>query len=234
MTASNSAQPFASINGLRITSGHVSIPYYGLWSAYLAVATPDLLPPAGDAVTISVGSFSAKGTVYRTAAFSGTRAALVMGGAAGWRTTLPEKSYSSSAGIRASLVLNDAASECGETVSLASDGVLSPDYARPRGPAIDTLRDIAGALWWMGLDGVTHVDSARPSSNITSYFDTVKWDGARGSFEIATESQQDWMPGNTFSSALVPALQMISLTTIALDNAGKLRLEILSTGATDG
>lgn len=226
------AQPFASINGERITSGAVMVPYYGQWSAHVTIASQDTVPSAGASATVSLGQLSFVGTVYRSSPFGGARSILVVGGHGGWRSIVPARSYHVSSGVSLSLVLNDLASDCGEKVNIPQDSTLSPDYMRPAGPAIETLRDLAGSIWWMGLDGTTQIVT-RPSTTIASQYDVITLDGGSGLVEVSTESMQDWLPGNLFDGPTVPSPQTIGYSRFVVDNTGKLRVFVMTAGALD-
>lgn len=218
---------YASLNGRRIVSGRITIPYYGIWVADILLALSDgITSPA----TVTIGDLSLVGSIYRAASFTGTRSVRLIGGAGGWRKTLPAQFYQSTGGVRLSMVLGDAAAAVGETVKIATDTSLGTAWTREGGyPAERLLRFLAGPTWWMDNAGVTQV-GPRTGGAIGSSFQVINWSGGKGSFEIATETLGDWMPGRTFTSVNVKTAQTVGMTTIDVDNDGKLRLTVLSAG----
>ena len=220
---------FLSLNGQRVTSGSISIPYYGTWVA-------DLVLPVTLAVATScaltVGNLTLQGAPYRTAPFAGARSVRFVGGYGGWRNTLGSQEYAVPSGVMLSTVLGDAAGAVGERVHVASDRSLGAYWLREEGPAQRTLRLLAGPEWYVDPSGVTQV-GPRTGAAITSAVLVNTWDGGRGLFEVSTEDYASWMPGATFANELVTVAQTVSLVRIETDNDGKLRLHILSAGAVD-
>src|SRR5258708_6814050 len=121
------------------------MPFYGTWSADVLLATSETIPTK---VTLQVGSLSLSGTVVRTASFAGSRSARIVGGGGGWRKTIPSKGYSHPGGLQLSTVLNDAARESGETISISSDVTLGTSWTRSRAKAEQQLHLLTGGRWW--------------------------------------------------------------------------------------
>jgi hypothetical protein len=222
--------PYAAVNGVRVASGSLTIPYYGAWTADFTLATPE---PVSGAASVALGQLSLRGTVYRSAPYTGSRTARLVAGAAGWRNTLSARSYEFAGGVPLSMVLQDAATELGERVSLATDSTLGQAWTRPTQSGAQLLYQIAGPLWWIDNAGVTRLSAARATSIINSTFTVVSADPGRGMYEIATESMQDWMPGATFSAPTLDGIITISSVTFHVDNDGILRVRVLSAGAAD-
>ena len=220
-------EQFATVNDNRIISGNICIPFYGIWTALVILATSATINPS---ITLKIANLTMKGTAYRMASFSGSRSVLIVGGKAGWRDQISEQSYYNTNGLKKSLLLRDAASAVGESINLGFDDVIGTHYIRESAVAERTLRDIAGDVWWMDNNGVTQVKDRTNFAKITSEFTVANWSGAKGKFEIATEDVASFMPARTFTSPTVTSLQTISLTSIVVDNSGKLRLEVLSVG----
>lgn len=216
---------FATLNDNRLTTVKLLVPMYGRWSADVALAESSIL--TGSA-TLAVGDLSMAGAIFRQAAFAGSRSARVMGGRGGWGKTLSRKAYRSAAGIRAAMVLSDAAKEVGEAVVLDADGTIGTFYIREAAPAAQVLRQLGGPLWWIDNAGVTHI-GVRPGGAITSDFDVIAWSGKTGHFEIATERYADWAPGRTFTAPTVSGTRTVSLVSLEQNNDGKLRLQVLAT-----
>ena len=221
---------YATLNGGRVVSAHVEIPYYGTWTADVTLAADTVLA-AEDVLTI--GDLSLKGFVQRVFDFAGSRTCRLVGGYGGWQKTIPAKAYLLPSGVPVSMVLGDAAQECGEqwgTLDLSSyaSGVLASSWVRERAAAQRVLRLLAGALWWVDGTGATRL-APRASTAIGSAFQAIKYSGGRGRFEIATETIGDWMPGRTFSSPTVPTPQTVSLSSVDVTNDGTLRVVVLTT-----
>lgn len=220
---------FFSVNGVRATSGVITIPYYGLWVADVVLATTT---PVSNLCSLVVGNLTLQGAAYRMASFAGARSVRLTGGYGGWRNPVPFQEYSNPGGVRLSTVLGDAARSVGERVAVQADVSLGTYWFREAAPASRVLRLLAGPTWWVDPAGITQVGT-RTSTAITSQYLINDWSGAKGKFEVSTEDYASWMPGNTFSNELVTTPQTISMTIIEADNDGVLRLQVLSTGAAD-
>lgn len=222
---------YAELNGIRVVSGSITVPYYGAWAADLLLATPDPVPIAPMGCRIALGPLALVGTVYRTAPFAASRNVRLVGGAGGWRKTLPKRAYFASGGVSLGLVLGDAAKDAGETLDISNDGPIGDHMTRPSGPGARLLRDLV-SLWWIDpATGVTRVAGSRPTAAITTDFQVISWDAGRGEFSIATEALQDWLPGNTFTSPNVATVQTIASSTFRIEASGTLRVDVLTAGA---
>lgn len=215
---------WANVSGEPITTGTLTIPYFGTWSADVAISSPNEVP---NACVLAVGALSLVGFVDRTAPFAGSRNIRLAGGYGGWRKPLGARAYGSSVGVMLSTVLGDAAIEVGEKIVIDTDRELGSAFVRSEGPASRLLRSVA-SLWWIAQDGTTRL-AERDASAIKSAFQVIEFDGGKGRFSIATETPQDWMPGRTFSSATVPSSVRIASVTHHLGNSGTARMEVLTT-----
>lgn len=218
--------PYLALNGRRIVSARVTVPFYGAWCADVTLAIADTIPLTS---VLTIGDLTLNGTIFRMASFSGSRSARLVGGGAGWRKVIPAQAYYNPLGVRASIVLGDAASIVGERLNLVTDSVLGTSYVREAAPAERVLRLIAGAQWWIDSSGVTQV-GPRAGGAITSPFQIINWSGGKGWFDVSTETLSDWMPGRTFSNSNVTKAQQIGMVTYVADNDGKLRVNVLSDG----
>jgi hypothetical protein len=219
---------FATIAGARVVELAVLISYYG---APVATVRTDQPAPAltnGGAVSLVVSDLTLQMAVYRSTAFAGAQPARLVGGFGGWMKPIVGVAYNfPSTNITSQFVLNDVALQVGEQVSVASPTSLGSLYFVEAGPASRTLRTLAGALWWIDPSGVTQVGPRTNTTQISTPFQVIDFDPARGSFAIATENLSDWMPGRTFSSPTVTALQTITSSEISFDHNAQLRLEVL-------
>lgn len=221
---------YASLNGSRVVSATIQLPFYGTWTADVTLAIDTALASED---TLIVGALSLQGNVVRVFDFGGSRTCRMVGGFGGWQKTIPAKAYRNPAGVPVAVVLNDAALECGEQwganeLSTYAQGNVGQAYVRETAPAQRTLASLAGSLWWVDGTGVTRL-APRSNAAITSQFDAIKYTGGRGRWEIASEHPEDWLPGRTFSSPVITSTQTISLSALQVDNDGKLRVVVLTT-----
>jgi hypothetical protein len=221
---------YAALNGTRIVSGDVCIPYYGLWVADIVVADAIDLSTF---CTLQIANLTLQGCVYRTAAFSGSRSARIIGGYGGWRKRLPYQSYNNPNGVKKSMVLRDAASIVGEQINTGTDITLGKFWVRESCIASEMLRLLVGETWYVDETGITQTSPRTNTASITSDFTVESWSGDKGRFDIAAEDVASWLPARTFSNANVTTPQKISMTNIHMSNEGKLRLNVLTTGPSD-
>jgi len=220
---------FLSFGGFRAHSGSLTLPFTGAWVADLRFAdTTDLAATA----TLTCGDLALVGTIYRQAVFAGQRVARIVGGYGGWRKDVGARAYRLPGGISTALIARDLAAEVGETVAGASNQAIGDYFLREAAPAQRILRQLVGLAWYVDNAGVTQL-SARPTVDITGEFLVNSFDPARGEFVISTESYAEFVPGATFSNALVPDTQAINMVHIESDNEGKLRHTVLVSGPSD-
>lgn len=215
---------YCEVSGIRATKGSITFPFYGCWVADLTLATDDEITGR---VLMSLAGVTYAGTVYRGAAFAGLREVRIVGGGNGWRTVIPAKYYNSPTGVPASMILNDAAKEVGESVKLQSDSSVGTSFVREQAPAQNLLRQLSGGLWWMKSDGVTQLGVPRDSTKLNSQFTIIQYYGGEGLFVVSSDSAEDWVPGRKFSSPLVSGEQTISSVTHRLTEEGTARLFVL-------
>lgn len=219
---------FLSFGGVRASVGSLVMPYTGAWAADLEFPDTTTLPTTGELV---VGNLSLTGTVYRSAAFAGSRMTRIVGGHGGWRESVPAHAYSLPSGVLLSLVLRDTARVVGEVVHVptGADHILGNYYIREAAPAQRVLAQLVGSGWYIDTDGTT-VIASRPTDNIGSYFLVNAYQGALGQFTISTEDYAAWLPGATFTNELVPDVQTVGMVRLETSNDGLLRHTVLATG----
>ena len=216
---------FASIAGVRIVSGSLAIPLFGLWAADLSLATTDNVPANA---TVAIGNMSLVGHVYRQAQFGGERKVRVVAGFGGWRQPLPARHYQLSGGIKLSLVLRDAALEVGEQINIPNDSTIGSDYVREAAPASRVLRQLAGPDWYVDPTGVTQI-RPWPTTQVTSDYTIESRDGGAGLVVVATEDLASWLPGSTFSNQFTNNATVTNRgVRFRFDDGGTLRLEVLT------
>ena len=214
-----------SVNGTRVVTASFTFPFYGAWSADVVF---DRVVEIENPATVVIGDLTLKGAVVRQASFGGQKSARIVGGAGGWRNTIPPKGYAHAAGVKMSTVLDDAARLVGETISIATDQTLGAHWVRDAAKAEKLLRVLLDGQWWIDPSGVTQT-KARDATPISTPFTLIARSGAKGMFEIATEMISSWQPGRSFKAPTMPVSQTISSVTIEASNDGKLRLHVLST-----
>lgn len=199
---------FAEVNGAQVVGGSLLIPLVGAWTADLVLAVSD--PPLVEGpATVTIGTLTLHGTVYRAAAYGGSIRARLVGGAGGWRLPVPPQGYGSPSGVRLSAVLGDVAAACGETIVVSSDVGVGPAFARvafPASVASDVLWQLMAQgiipSWRVDVDGVTKTD-AWPATVIGTPFIPTDQRANEGRIEIATEDYAAWLPGCVFSHPLL-------------------------------
>lgn len=222
---------WATVSGQRVARGTLSLPLWGAWVADVVMATDAPLPTS---VVFAIGNLTLSGAVYRQTAFGGRTEARIVAGAGGWSKAVQARGYVNPGGVLASQVLSDAALEVGETVVVASDGVLGNFYERLNDKASRVLRAIAsggGEQWWIDGSGVTHV-GPRVGVPITTDFQIEAFSGASAHARISTEDPASWLPGNTFSSATI-VQQTIASVRHTFGDDGVARLEIMTSATND-
>jgi hypothetical protein len=201
---------FASLAGVPIVSGRLTIPSQGVWHADLTLSNDTPAVPTAPSQTLVLGTITAKCTVVRQIAWTGEVKARVVGGAGGWSQVLPGKQYRNpGGGVPVSMVVNDAASSVGEQAPMldypGGAATLGPNYVRAQGPASGVLWELADTGifpggWWMDLSGIVHTETI-PTSTIDSEFSISAVEGTCGRYIIFTEATADWLPGASFACA---------------------------------
>lgn len=197
---------FAELNGNRIVTGVLVFPFLGIPYADVLL---DKVADATGPQTLTVGPLAMKCVAITVGAFTGSTRVRVVGGTAGWRKSIPPKSYQHDLGVRKSTVIGDAARECGETVVVDTDGPVGQAFVRQLAPAARVLEQV-GDPWWVRSDGITEV-GIRSSDEIKSHFDVVSAQLSIGQLFIATDDLQDWVPGRRFQT---PTISTRTLSTV--------------------
>jgi len=212
---------YASINGVTVVRGNVSIPAWGIWHADLWC---DRAIPITSPASLVIADLTATCTVVRSVDWTGQRGVRVVGGYGGWRRAVTGQQYSNPAGLNASTVISDTATTVGEQVVIATDRQIGTQWLREAAAASDVLQSIAPGAWWMGLDGVTHV-GPREAGAIVGVF-TATWVDQPGNVvRIATENPAEWLPGKTYAS---PQVQGTIDRVQHWIDAGKFRTEVVN------
>jgi hypothetical protein len=213
---------YASIDGVQILDARIVVPRYGAWFAELALSSEKTISGPH---TLTVGDIAWKCAAWRGAPYQGRTSLRVIGGSGGWQKRLPARAYRSDAGVKLSSVLNDAARECGESVTVTVDKAIGTFLVRDVGPAARMLNRLADE-WHMDQDGRTVVGPWGTLTPITDKFDLLSFDGRTGKAEIATEALAAFTPGRSFTSPLGGGKLTIGAATHTISGK-KVRTEIL-------
>lgn len=167
---------YASINSKRVIRARLSVPYSGIWVADLELDSADSI--GGPAASVVLGGLSISGTVadVRSGTFGEARKVRVIGGKGGWSKEIPPKHYRNDAGLRKSLILQEAAALAGETLNIQFPetekiGVqfvrVSKDQLGRSIPASNIfIKVVPTYLWWTDFAGVTQVATSRDTSEV--------------------------------------------------------------------
>lgn len=219
---------WASLDGSRVVSARVTIPYYGAWTADVMVSTDGTIPTNASLV---LGNLTLVGAALRQGAYAGAWYARLVAGYGGWQKFVKAQSYKSDTGILRSLLLKDAAAAVGEKISVSNDSIVGQMYVRESAPASRILTYLAGTLWFIDPAGVTQVGVPRLATPITSQFEVTAANPAKGSYTVATDALTDWTPGRTFTAPTVPTPVTIGSVTHVVSGEGQHRIEVLSADA---
>jgi hypothetical protein len=164
------ADALITVGGHAASRIELHVPGVGPW--FVDADMADAAEGVTGRVAIVIGELSLSGTVRASASgtFGDRRRVRVVAGADGWGTLVERKSYHNDAGIKASVVAEDAARAAGETIGSFAGAAerLAADYVRPAGPASAALESAArGAAWWVDYTGATHV-GVRPTTTAES------------------------------------------------------------------
>ena len=222
---------FASCAGQQIVAGTLLIPAVGAWTADLHLATDQAV---SGAVSVVIGNLTLAGTVYRADVYGGQVRARVVGGAGGWRTSIPPQGYGSSSGVGLATILGDAAQACGETIGSFNNLSVGNGYARVRFPS-----SVAGDVLWQllaqGLIPSWHVDptgvtqiAAWPTTTVQSPFTPTDQRPDEGVVVVATEDYAAWMPGCQFAHPLLDGTYTSAGVHYVWGKEGEFRFEVLT------
>ena len=220
-----SGENYLDLNGSRAVKVDIQIPYLGAIVADVEMALPGTFTGTQ---LLTVGNLVISAAQNRGGNFAGEFKTQLVGGFGGWPTVLTAQAYQNAGGIMASVILKDAAANVGEKVNVVSDYTLGQFWTVEAAPASRQLRILA-QLWWIDpATGITQVNNTRPSNAISSDFEVIEYNPAKGLFKITSEDPASWMPGNTFVNPFLPGPSTISSTRIVCDDSGEMHLHVLS------
>lgn len=151
-----------TLNGARVLTAKVYVPWNGAWVADVSV---DLEPgqpmPSGRCVlTLLETVLQGTATTDATGREGQTVKVRVVGGA-GWTKLVPEQHHTLPGGVMLSTVLLALAAETGEPVTVLADEVVGKHYTRRGGIASQALE---GRSWWVDFAGMTNVGPRPPAA----------------------------------------------------------------------
>lgn len=225
---------FASVAGFQVVSGSLVVPLIGVWTADLQLAGEETV---SGQVSVVIGNLTLAGTVFRSDAYGGQTHVRLVGGAGGWRTSIPPQGYGNTAGVMLSQILGDAASACGEKVNVAQDASIGNAWVRVNfdsSVAGDILWQLLhlGAIpaWYVDPTGTTQI-TAWPTVQVTTPFTVTDQKTDKGVCTIATEDYVSWMPGCTFANPLLATTFTSAGVHYKWMPDGKFRFEVLTSSA---
>jgi hypothetical protein len=227
---------FASLTGVPVVACRLTVLYSGIWHADVMLDRAPPAPLVGPQVLALAGSTWAC-AVVQVGDYAGVRKARLVGGTGGWRRPVlaPElpPPFVSPLGVPIALVLAAAAGLARELpVNLAGyigspllgSPPLGGAYVFQAGPMSLVLHDLLGDDWWIDATGQVQVAPVRPPVPIVSPWTCTDFDGSKGTYEIATDSPADWVPGAVFVGPTVQG--SVSRVTHHLDGT-KLRSVVI-------
>lgn len=174
-----SAPAVVTLDGIAVRTLTLRVGNVGPWVAEVVLTEA---PPATlSKVTLAIGSTTLAGTVVaqQAGSFALGYGARVVGGGASWGRVLPAKGYHNDAGVKARLLAEDAARECGETLGsfVPKAERVGVDYVRAIITASTVLEYAAGGNpWWVDYAGATQV-GVRPVAELAKgTYDLLSYD----------------------------------------------------------
>ncbi len=180
-----------TINGLLLSAATITVPRWGLWTADVEITTGEAL---GGTVQLDVGGLALTGTVVEGGPYRQSGWYRIVGGAAGWRKTIPAAPYRAEIGVKLSTVLQAAASACGETMGTVPPTKIGVAFDRFEGPAAGVLELLVADAWYVDEVGVTQV-GARASAAFAAEYTILRSAPDRRFATISAEDISALLPG---------------------------------------
>ena len=151
------------VNGLRVTMATLSIPWSGIWVADLDLDLDEGQSLPTGKCTLTLGGRTCIGVSdpRYTGTYGQKNQLRVLGGAGGWGKEVAAQHYHNSGGVKLSAVAATTAELVGESVAVANDIELGPDYVRAKSRASAVLDTTP---WHVGLNGITVVGKRQEST----------------------------------------------------------------------
>lgn len=169
---------YLGVDGERCTAATLTVSNGGPWIADVDFESD---PKVEGRVVLTIGDLKCTGTISKVSsgAYGLQRRARIVAGAGAWGHPVPPKQYHNDAGVKASLVADDAARAVGEQLGRFVPAVerLGRDYVREAGPASRVLDDALGGVpWWVDYAGVTHGGPRPPVALDRTGYTTLAFD----------------------------------------------------------
>ncbi len=188
-----------TLENLAVTNCTLHVPAWGCWHANIVLASEKTL---SGKVTLKFGDAAYKGAVVSGGVYLGRSHYKIVGGAGGWGKQVSAKSYANDAGVKASLVLGDLASEVGETLVVSADKAVGVAFVRHAGRASQALQEIFPSGWYVDETGTTRT-GARASSTLRRKVTQGETDKATGTVQILSDEIADLVPGLVLPEGVV-------------------------------
>lgn len=182
-----------SLGGVAISHACVQFSAWGLHWADATLADPHDFAN-GEAVELVVADAKLRGAIVSGGTHEGRSAYRWVGGKGKWPTVVDEKGYTNDAGVKQSLVLQDAAAACGEPIADLPTSRMGPHYARRNASAVEVLHVVAPQNWYVDFAGVTRI-GRRPTTQFVGDAPRTRVDSNAQVIELATESVAALVPG---------------------------------------
>lgn len=183
----------ARLNGTACSIARVQCGDWGTWWADCTLTDPTEIA-AGATVQLLFADLTLSGTVVSGGAFEGRAAYRVAGGRGGWGKPIESRAYLDDSGVSASLVLEDAARDAGETITDLPSTLLGAHFTRLEGTASAALNLLAPRAWRVDFDGITRIGK-RPTTTYTGTAPRTHVDRNAAVIELATETLAGLVPG---------------------------------------
>jgi hypothetical protein len=214
----------ATLDGHRVTSARLHLPAWGVWWAEVKI---DQEATVSGRVPLVIADLRLTGTIVSGGPGPLGRAAYrLAGGAAGWGKAIPARSYANDAGLKASAVIADAATACGETLDAATLPTtrLGPAFVREAAPAARVLEQVVPAGWYVAEDGTTKIGK-RAATTLETAASVLSVDRALGTVSLAADSIAGIVPGVT-----VESVEAVDVLHELGEGAGPLRSTLWGAG----
>lgn len=217
----------ATLNGAPVTTCRVQIPAYGLWWAEVECASTDAL---ASPATLVLGGATFAGRIMTGGAYNTRTRYRIAAGNGGHGRALPRKSYANDLGVKAALVLRDAALACGEVLGPVDPTMtLGPAWSYPEGWTFGRVLDaVSPRAWYVDAAGVTQLGRRLATPYLGEASRMVN-DAAQARYEIA--------PDASTLGALVPGVVVDGVEAVdvehEIDDSGTLRTTLWGRGIAD-
>lgn len=210
----------ATLNGRLCSSVRVTLPRYGVWSAWATLATADAVETTPGGAMLVVAGIELVGTVKRQGERTGLRSVELEGGFGGWGRPVAAtgkggglywgnlvdlKSIADSIALKAGERVEVATGvnrKLGETVAarlgaVDAGALLSQACASPAGAAV--------VPWWVDTDGTTRL-GARTGAAVTAK--AVDVDDLARAYSYAEDNALPLLPGATIDGSPIVELRI--------------------------